>query len=125
MPDAATQTESQTEGSAASAASLEHRFKREVLDFVEGRGGEPSSEVLQWLGRQLIPAKEHPNDVKELESEVMRKIRKEHVEYALRCREGWEERNAGRPWLQFYPRKKPSPPDYHLGTLKISFIPTS
>ncbi|KAJ7158022.1 hypothetical protein C8R43DRAFT_1119262 [Mycena crocata] len=110
MPDAATQTEDEP-------GSLEHQFKREVLDFVEGRGGQPRSEVLQWLGLQLIPAKDRPTEPKQVESEAMRQIRKERTEYAARLREGWEERNVGKPWLQFYPMKKPTPPDYHLGTL--------
>ncbi|KAJ7157913.1 hypothetical protein C8R43DRAFT_1125055 [Mycena crocata] len=97
MPDVATQTEVESD-------SLEHRFKQEVLDYVEGHGAPPSSQVLQWLGRHAIPAKQRPQDPKELESAVMAQIRKERSELIIRFREGWEERNEGRPWLQFYPQ---------------------
>ncbi|KAJ7169283.1 hypothetical protein C8R43DRAFT_1121164 [Mycena crocata] len=105
MPDAAIQTD-------AEVASTERRFKQEVLDYVQGGGTPPSSEVLQWLGSQLIPLKERPHDPKELESAVMEQVRKERSEHLKRLRDGWEERNVGREWLQFYPSKKPVKPQY-------------
>ncbi|KAJ7130023.1 hypothetical protein C8R43DRAFT_1133994 [Mycena crocata] len=105
MPDAATQTE-------VEASSIERKFKQEVLDFVQGRRDLPSSEVLMWLGSHIIPMTQRPRDPKELESVVMEQVRKERSEYLKHLREGWEERNVGREWLQFYPSKKPVKPQY-------------
>ncbi|KAJ7150171.1 hypothetical protein C8R43DRAFT_1128215 [Mycena crocata] len=99
MPDAATQTEDDKD-------SIERQFKQEVLDFVEGRGAQPGSDVLQWLGQHSIPAKERSEDPKQLESAVMKQIRHARSEHLKGLRAGWDERNLGRPWLQFYPSAK-------------------
>ncbi|KAJ7156817.1 hypothetical protein C8R43DRAFT_1125398 [Mycena crocata] len=117
MPDASVQTE--LEGDLA-----ERKFKQgntfetisgyavtlllEVLDYVEGRGALPGSEVLLWLGRNNIPVEKQPREPKELETAVMEQVRKERSLYLASLREGWDERNEGREWMQFYPRKKPS-----------------
>ncbi|KAJ7122603.1 hypothetical protein C8R43DRAFT_1136226 [Mycena crocata] len=106
MPDATTQTEDAPNAATQTEDLTERQFKQEVLNFVEGHGAPPGSDVLRWLGQNTILAKERPKDPKELESTVMEEIRHARSEHLKRLREGWDERNLGRPYLECYPSSK-------------------
>ncbi|KAJ7137349.1 hypothetical protein C8R43DRAFT_1132230 [Mycena crocata] len=127
MPEASVQTEASTQTDVSIRTdvdrdSLERKFKQEVLDYVEGRGALPSSEVLLWLGYNNVPADKRPRDTKLFETAVMEQVRKERSEYLARLREGWVERNEGKPWLQFYPLKKPLQCAYTFDSSSIASI---
>ncbi|KAJ7182796.1 hypothetical protein C8R43DRAFT_1116416 [Mycena crocata] len=95
MPEVAIQTE-------ATLDATERQFKQEVLDYIEGLGNEPSSDVLKWLGKNLSPPKEQIRDPEVFTASVMEQIRQERSAHLKRLREGWEERIGRRPWILFY-----------------------
>ncbi|KAJ7686242.1 hypothetical protein B0H17DRAFT_1137097, partial [Mycena rosella] len=96
MPDAATQTDDQTN---EAVNAIEHKLKHEAIQYVHGtHPGPPSTEMLRWLAKNDVPKEALVPiiafaDLTEAEEKQMAAMRKENLARLLRLRElGKEER---------------------------------
>ncbi|KAJ7666308.1 hypothetical protein B0H17DRAFT_1143188 [Mycena rosella] len=96
MPDAATQTDDQTN---EAVNAIEHKLKHEAIQYVHGtHPGPPSTEMLRWLAKNDVPKEALVPiiafaDLTEAEEKQMAAMCKENLARLLRLRElGKEER---------------------------------
>ncbi|KAJ7716373.1 hypothetical protein B0H16DRAFT_1476791 [Mycena metata] len=98
MPDACTQTEPDL------MTETDRQFKREAIDWVEGKlVGDPSPEMLRWLGVNLVAAPQNtkPTDAAlavEKQAQELARRRNAAIEEIDRLREATEYRR-NKPWL--------------------------